>query len=71
MEENLHDNIPEQIPDIFSQGLNPADREQINTWISENTDNKKLLSEFSAIWSAAGIAGKTDEYDENKSLGQI
>ena len=66
-----HNNIPENLIDIFSQGINAEEKRKLEDWIHLKKENENLYWELRDVWQASATVDPSNKYDENRAWEKL
>lgn len=56
---------------LFTHTISNDEREKIDVWIDETSENKKLFNDLKEIWLATGSINNSDEYHLEKAISKF
>lgn len=65
------DKIHQFIIRLFTDTISNEERRELDSWISENPENKKLFNDLKEIWLASGSAQNADQYHLDEAIHQF
>jgi len=64
-------NIQRMIIRLFSGEASREEKKDIENWLNQKPENRKLLNDLKEIWLTAGIEQNADHYEVERAVGQF